>query len=144
MQMMAMVFAGQEQQRATNAWVVKSMEAISASSGCAIEAAPQQDALRGAITSYDFDGRCSYAATHKCYSTHNHWFRCLVVDHPDDAEFWGDVTEQYTSTRERKSLVDLVRCERCAVCSGHSPRVRGRLLRVVGQGRGAGRLLRQP
>ena len=32
-----------------------------------------------------------------------------------DCEFWGDVTMQYTSTRERKSLVDLVRCERCAV-----------------------------
>ena len=40
MQMMAMMFAGQEQQRLTNAWVVQSMEAISASSGCAIEAAP--------------------------------------------------------------------------------------------------------
>ena len=40
MQMMAMMFAGQEQQRVTNAWVVKSMEAISSSSGCAIEAAP--------------------------------------------------------------------------------------------------------
>ena len=81
--------------------------------------APQQDALRGAITSYDSDGRCSrprsYAATHKCYSSHNHWPRCLVVDHPGDAEFWGDVTEEYTSTHERKSLVDLVRCERCAV-----------------------------
>ena len=78
--------------------------------------APQQDALRGAITSYDSDGRCSYGATHKCHSSHNHWSRCLVVDHPDDAaEFWGDVTEEYTSTHERKSLVDLVRCERCAV-----------------------------
>ena len=54
--------------------------------------APQQDALTGVITSYDTDGRCSYAATHKCHSTHNHWSRCLVVDHPDDAEFWGDVT----------------------------------------------------
>ena len=73
--------------------------------------APQQDALRGAIISYDSDGRCSYAATHKCHSSHNHWSRCLVVDHPDDAEFWGDVTEEYTPTRERKSLVDLVRCE---------------------------------
>ena len=40
MQMLAMVFAGQEQQRVTNVWVAKSMEAISASSGCAIEAAP--------------------------------------------------------------------------------------------------------
>ena len=40
LQMMAMMFAGQEQQRLTNAWVVQSMEAISASSGCAIEAAP--------------------------------------------------------------------------------------------------------
>ena len=62
--------------------------------------APQQDALRGAITSYDSDGRCSYAATHKCHSSHNHWSRCLVVDNPDDAEFWGDVTEEYTPTRE--------------------------------------------
>ena len=77
--------------------------------------APQQDALRGVITSYDSDGRCSYGATHKCHSSHDHWSRCLVVDHPDDAEFWGDVTEEYTSTHERKSLVDLVRCERCAV-----------------------------
>ena len=77
--------------------------------------APQQDALRGGITSYDTDGRCSYAATHKCHSTHDHWSRCLVVDHPDDAEFLGDVTMQYTTTRERKSLVELVRCERCAV-----------------------------
>ena len=54
--------------------------------------APQQDALRGVITAYDSDGRCSYGATHKCHSTHNHWSRCLVVDHPEDAEFWGDVT----------------------------------------------------
>ena len=77
--------------------------------------APQQDALRGVITAYDSDGRCSYGATHKCHSTHNHWSRCLVVDHPEDAEFWGDVTEQYTSARTRESLVDLVRCERCAV-----------------------------
>ena len=77
--------------------------------------APQQDALRGDITSYDLDRRCSYAATHKCHSSHNHWSRCLVADHPGDAEFWGDATEEYTPTRERKSLVDLVRCERCAV-----------------------------
>ena len=34
--------------------------------------APQQDALRGVITSYDSDGRCSYAAPHKCHSTHDH------------------------------------------------------------------------
>ena len=34
---------------------------------------------------------------------------------PDDAEFWSDVTMQYTTTHERKSLVELVRCERCAV-----------------------------
>ena len=40
MQMLAMVYAGQEQQRVTNIWVAKSMETISASSGCAIEAAP--------------------------------------------------------------------------------------------------------
>ena len=54
--------------------------------------APQQDALRGAITSDDSDGRCSYAATHKCHSSQNHWSRCLVVDHPDVAEEWGDIT----------------------------------------------------
>ena len=77
--------------------------------------APQQDALRGAITSYDSDGRCSYAATHKCCSSHDRWSRCIVVDHPGVAEQWEDATEEYTSTRERKSLVDLVRCERCAV-----------------------------
>ena len=35
-----MIFAGQEQQRLTNGWVAKSISAISASSGCAIEAAP--------------------------------------------------------------------------------------------------------
>ena len=64
--------------------------------------APQQGALRGAITSYDSDGRCSYLATHKCHSPHNHWARCLVVDHPDDAEFWGDVTEEYTPTLENE------------------------------------------
>ena len=40
MQMMGMMYAGQEQQRVTNLWVAKSMETISASSGCAIEAAP--------------------------------------------------------------------------------------------------------
>ena len=40
MQMMAMMYAGQEQQRLTNTWVVQSMEAISASAGCAIEAPP--------------------------------------------------------------------------------------------------------
>jgi len=37
MQMMAMIYAGQKQQRLTNAWVVKSVEAISTNSGCAIE-----------------------------------------------------------------------------------------------------------
>ena len=41
--------------------------------------APQQDALRGVITSYDSDGRCSYAATHKCYSTHDHWSRTVPL-----------------------------------------------------------------
>ena len=40
MQVMGMIFAGQEQQRVTNGWVAKSTEAISASSGCAIEASP--------------------------------------------------------------------------------------------------------
>ena len=39
-QMMGMIFAGQGQQRLTNGWVAKSTSAISASSGCAIEAAP--------------------------------------------------------------------------------------------------------
>ena len=77
--------------------------------------APQQDALRGVITAHDSDGRCSYAAKHKCHSTNDRWARCLVVDHPDDADFWSDLTRYYTSTRERRPLVDLVRCERCAV-----------------------------
>ena len=77
--------------------------------------APQQDALRGVITAHDSDGRCSYAAKHKCRSTNDRWARCLVVDHPDDADFWSDLTRYYTSTRERRPLVDLVRCERCAV-----------------------------
>ena len=40
MQLMAMMYAGQEQQRLANAWVVQSVEAISTSSGCAIEAPP--------------------------------------------------------------------------------------------------------
>ena len=40
MQMMAMMYAGQEQQPLTNAWVAQSVEAISTSSGCAIEAPP--------------------------------------------------------------------------------------------------------
>ena len=45
MQMMAMVYAGQEQQRLANAWVVQSVEAISTSSGCAIEAPPASHEL---------------------------------------------------------------------------------------------------
>ena len=77
--------------------------------------APQQGALRGVITCHDTDGRCSYEAPHKCHSTHSHWSRCIVVDYPDVAVQWEDTTEQYTSTRERKSLVGLIRCERCAV-----------------------------
>ena len=40
MQVLAMVYAGQEQQRVTNVRVAKSVEAISASTGCALEAAP--------------------------------------------------------------------------------------------------------
>ena len=40
MQMMEAVFANQEHQRLTNAWVTNSITNISASSGCAIEAAP--------------------------------------------------------------------------------------------------------
>ena len=39
MQMMGSIFANQEQQRLTNAWVTSSITNISASSGCAIEAA---------------------------------------------------------------------------------------------------------
>ena len=62
--------------------------------------APQQDALRGAITtSYDSDGRCSYAATHKFYSSHDHWSRCAVVDHPGVAAEWEDATEEFTLPR---------------------------------------------
>jgi hypothetical protein len=45
MQMMGMIFAGQEQQRLTNGWVAESITAISASSGCAIEAAPAPQAI---------------------------------------------------------------------------------------------------
>ena len=77
--------------------------------------APQHCALRGDITGYDSDGSCSYAASHKCHSTHKHWSRCIVADHPGVAVQWEDTTGQYTFTRERKSLVDLTRCERCAV-----------------------------
>ena len=40
MQMMGAIFANQEQQRLTNAWVTSSITNISASSGCATEAAP--------------------------------------------------------------------------------------------------------
>ena len=76
---------------------------------------PQQDALRGAITCHDLDGRCSYSASNKCHSAANHWSRCIVVDHPDVAVQWEDTVQQYTATRERMSLVDLIRCERCAV-----------------------------
>ena len=43
MQMM-MIFAGQEQQRLTNEWATSSITSISASSGCAIEAAPHPQA----------------------------------------------------------------------------------------------------
>ena len=68
--------------------------------------APQQGALRGAIACYDSDGRCSYAAPHKCHSTHDHWSRCIVIDHPNVAVQWEETTEQYnTPTRERKSQV---------------------------------------
>ena len=45
MQMMAMMYAGQERQRVTNEWVVRSVEAISTSSGCAIEAPPASQDL---------------------------------------------------------------------------------------------------
>ena len=44
MQMMGMIFAGQEQQRLTNEWATSSITSISASSGCAIEAAPHPQA----------------------------------------------------------------------------------------------------
>ena len=86
-------------------------------------AKPKQDALRGAITSFDLDGRCSYAALHKCHSAAWHWSRCIVIDHPD-------VTVQWEGT-VRVPLVDLVRCERCAVGIHPPPRVRHRLLGVV-------------
>ena len=36
-------------------------------------AKPKQDALRGAITCFDLDGRCSYAAARKCHSAAWHW-----------------------------------------------------------------------
>ena len=45
MQLMAMMYAGQERQRVTNEWVVRSVEAISTSSGCAIEAPPASQDL---------------------------------------------------------------------------------------------------
>ena len=41
MQMLGMIFAGQEQQRLQNDWVTTSITGISASSGCVIEAAPE-------------------------------------------------------------------------------------------------------
>ena len=41
MQMMGAIFASQEHQRVTNAWVTSSIARISASSGCASEAAPE-------------------------------------------------------------------------------------------------------
>ena len=44
MQILGMIFAGQEQQRLTNGWVTESITTISASSGCAIEAAPAPQA----------------------------------------------------------------------------------------------------
>ena len=44
MQMLGMIFVGQEQQRLTNEWVAGSITTISASSGVAIEAAPEQQA----------------------------------------------------------------------------------------------------
>ena len=45
MQMITMIFSGQQQQRVTNGWVAKSMEAISTSSGCVIEAAPSSQEI---------------------------------------------------------------------------------------------------
>ena len=44
MQMVGMIFAGQEQQRLTDEWVTSSITSISASSGCAIDAAPESQA----------------------------------------------------------------------------------------------------
>ena len=38
----------------------------------------------------DLDGRCSYAASHKCHSAAWHWSRCIVVDHPDVTVQWED------------------------------------------------------
>ena len=48
--------------------------------------------LRGVITSFDLDGRCSYAALqlHKCHSAVWHWSRCIVSDHPDVAVQWEE------------------------------------------------------
>ena len=45
MQLMAMMYSGQERQRVQNEWVVRSVEAISSSSGCAIEAPPASQDL---------------------------------------------------------------------------------------------------
>ena len=67
----------------------------------------KQDALRGVITSFDLDGRCSYSASHKCHSAAWHWSRCIVIDHPD-------ATVQWEGTM-RVPLVDLMRCGRFAV-----------------------------
>ena len=44
MQMLGMIFVGQEQQRLTNGWAAGSIATISTSSGVAIEAAPEQQA----------------------------------------------------------------------------------------------------
>ena len=63
-------------------------------------AKPKQCALRGAITSFDLDGRCSYAASHKFHSAAWHWSRCIVIEHPD-------VTVQWEGT-VRGPLVDLI------------------------------------
>ena len=77
--------------------------------------APQQGALRGAITCHGADGRCSYSASHKSRSAANHWSCCIAIDHPGVAVQWEDTAEQYTVTRERMPLVGLIRCGRCAV-----------------------------
>ena len=70
-------------------------------------AKPKQDTLRGVVTSFDLDGRCSYAATHKYHSAAWHWSRCIVVDQSDIVVQWEDTVHM--------PLADLIRCERCAV-----------------------------
>ena len=114
---------------------------------------PQQDALRGAIMCHDSDGRCPYSASHKCHSAATTGYVALLSITPTSLCSGKTPTvEQYTAARERMSLVDLIRCERCAVgihpacaidCSEWSGKVgepggctiaRSGLVRLVGPG----------